>query len=261
MLLAWQNLWDDATLTTSSELAAFPGTNVQQAHLSRKWNTAAAVKAAYQVADLQGVDPNASKTFRVAALLGTNLTSAATIEVRASDIDPNAVANLVYDSGVINAGVKAGYGAAYLVLPADETARYVRIDVADASVPDNLQLGRIVLAPAWIADDKLLWNWGPTPADPSTVTKSRGGQSFPDILPQMRVLDFTLDYMSEDEAYDNPFAMARANGVVSDVLFIPFEAGTRISEQAVWGLCRQQQPLVHRATRIFRQKFTIEERL
>lgn len=261
MLLAWNNLADGATITTSSELATFPGTNVQQPHLSRKWNTAAAVKAAYQVFDLRGVDPNAAKVFRVVALLGTNLSSNATVQIRTSDLDPNAVANLVYDSGVVNAGVKAGYGASYKVLPANVDGRYSRVDVADPSVPDNLQIGRVVIAPAWIAADKLLWNWSMTAVDPSTISKSRGGQSYPDELAQYRVADFTFDYMSETEAYDNPFALARANGVVSDVLFMPFESGARISEQAVWGLVKASQPLVHRTTRTFRQKFTIEERL
>lgn len=255
MRLLWQNLVDGATLTTSSQLATLPGTNVQQPHLSRKWNTAAGVKSAYQVYDL-----GASRSCAQLAVLGTNLSGAATVQLRASDLDPNALANLLYDSGVVAAGVKAGYGALYKAFNA-LAARYWRLNLTDNSLPDNLQVGRVVLGPSWTVTDKMLWGWGVTPLDPSTVARSRGGQSYPDPLPQVRVLEFTLDYMSEAQAYDNVFAAARANGVVKDVLAMPFENGAYLSEQTVWGQVRASEPLIHRATRTFRQKFRIEERL
>lgn len=255
MILAWDNKWDAATLVTGSELASLPGANVQHPHLSRKWYTATGVKASHQIADM-----GSPVSISLGALLGTNLTAAATVRWRASDLDPNVTANLLFDSGVVNAGVKAGYGASYKTWNA-VAARYWRVDPADATVSDNLRIGRIFAGPHWSHAKSLLFGWGMTPLDDSAVEESAGGQAYPDPLPKRRQIDFALDYLTEAEAYDNPFAMARAAGAVKDVLVIPRETGAFISEQSVWGLLKNQRPVVHRLATAFRQQFTVKESL
>ena len=255
MKIAWDNRWDTATLTTGSEIATLPGTNVQKPHLSRKWHTAAGVKASNQIADM-----GAAVSISLGGLFGTNLTAAATVRWRASTLDPNVVNNLLLDTGVVNAGVKAGYGQSIKSWNA-VAARYWRVDPDDATVPDNLQIGRIFAGPSWTHQKALTYGWGITPYDPSPVEKSRGGQSYPDALPKYRIGEFALDYLTEAEIYDNLFALARANGVVKDALAIPFESGAYLSEQAIWGLVQPYEPVVHRLTLTYRQKFRIEERL
>jgi len=255
MLIAWDNKADSAALTASSEQASLPGSNVKQPHLSRKWYTASAVKSAALTLDL-----GSSTSCGLLAVLGTNLTSAATLRLRASNADPTAVAGDLLDTGTVSANVKDGYGAVYKSFNA-VAARYWRLDLTDNSVSDNLRVGRLFLGPKWAPSAGMLYGWAPAVNDPSKIAKSYGGQSYADVRPQFRALQFELSYMNEAEMYGNAFALARAKGVVSDVLAIPFEAGTYISEQAVWGLCTAQQPLIQQAVRIFRQKFQIEERL
>lgn len=255
MLIAWDNKADGASLTVGSEITTLPGSNVQQEHLSRKWHTAAGVKDSYVVFDL-----GSSLSCSALAILGTNFTSAATLQLRCSDADPGATGTLLYDSGVVAAGVVSGYGAAYKTFNA-VAARYWRLDVADASLPDNLQVGRVFLGPSWTPSAGQLYDWGVTPDDPSPVAKSKGGQSYPEVLPKVRYLDFGLDFMSEAEMYGNAFAMARAQGAVSDVLVIPSVTSTYLSQQAVWGLIKKLQALKNRITSVYTQKFTIEERL
>lgn len=255
MRLAWDNKADGATLTSGSELATLPGSNVQQPHLSRKWHTAAAVKSSFQIFDLGA--PVSCDTF---AMLGTNLTAAATVRVRASDLDPTVVANLLVDTGVLAAGVKAGYGASYKAF-ALTAARYWRYDPVDATVPDNLQIGRVFIGPSWTPSVPQSYDWSVTAFDPSIKTRSYGGQMHIDELPQRRVLSFVLDWMDEAEMYGNSFELARANGLVRDVLAIHDINGAYLSEQAVWGLIAQAEPLVRRSLKIFRHKYTIEERL
>jgi hypothetical protein len=140
-------------------------------------------------------------------------------------------------------------------------ALYWRIDIEDTTLPDNLQIGRVFLGPSWEHDQSLLYGWGVTPLDESQVEESYGGQSFPDARPKRRQLDFTLDHLTEAEIFDNVFAMARASGVVADVLVIPQEDGDYIPEQAVWGLCQAHKPLIHRLSQTYRQQFTVRERL
>jgi hypothetical protein len=255
MKLAWDNKADSATLTPGSEIATLPGTNTQKPHVSRKWHTAAGVKASHVILDML-----ASVSCSQLAVVGTNLTAAATYQLRASDLDPTAQADLLYDSGVVAGAVKTGYGAIYKGFNA-VAARYWRLNLTDNSLPDNLQVGRVFLGPSWTHAKTLLYGWGITPVDPSPVEKSRGGQSYPDAQPKFRAGEFALDFLTEAEIYDNLFAMARANGVVKDVLAIPFENGAYISEQAIWGLVQPYEPLIHKLSQTFRHKFRIEERL
>lgn len=255
MLLLWDNQADAALLSAGSEIATLPGANVQQTHLSRKWHTQAGVKSSFLVFDMLS-----SVACALLAVLGTNLTAAATLRLRASDADPTAQDGQRLDTGTISAGVKAGYGAAYQAFAA-ASARYWRLDLTDTSVPDNLQVGRVALGPSWQPSVGQLYGWSVTPLDPSEIAESYGGQEYADERPQRRVLQFTLSWMDEAEMYGNAFALARAAGVVRDVLAIHDIAGAYLSEQAVWGRCIASEPLVRESLKIFRQKFTVKERL
>jgi len=262
MILAWLNRADAATLIAGSEVASLPVANIQNPHVSKKWHTAGTVTSSSCRFDM-----GSSVSCSLLALLGTNLTSAATIRIRASDTDPVVTSSLAYDSGLVSAGVKDGYGAIYKSFAA-ATARYWRFDLSDATLPDHIEVGRVFIGPKWQISTGdagggggQIYNWSVTPMDPSRRDKSYAGQSYADILPQQRLLQFTLDWMGEAEMYGNAFALARANGIVTDVLAIPDIAGAYLSEQAVWGLITTAQPLVHRASRIYQMKFEIEERL
>lgn len=257
MLLAWTNRADTASLRTDSEKATLPSSNVQQPHLSRQWHTAAGVKSAYLILDL-----GSSLACSVLAVLGTNLTSTTTIQVRASDTDPNVTSSLAYDSGSVSAGVKDGYGAIYKAFD-EVTARYWRLDIADSSLPDNLHIGRVFLGPSWEPSiNQLLGtpSWQVDDSD-SKVTRSYGGQSYPEERPAARLYAFELGFMSEAEMFGNAFALARAQGTVRDVLAISDPDSSYLSEQGVFGLLQGAQPLINNDLGVYRQKFTIRERL
>lgn len=255
MIIAWDNKADVAALTTDSEIATLPASNVQQPHVSRKWHTVAGVKSAYLIMDMAS-----SLSCSVLALLGTNFTSGGTLRLRGSDSDATGATGEKYDSGTVNAGVVAGYGAAYKSFTA-AAARYWRLDLADASVASNLQVGRVFLGPSWMPSVNQEYGWSVTPLDPSDLDESYGGQDYADIRPQRRQLQFSLNFMDQAEMVGNAFAMARANGRVTDVLAIHDIAGAYLSQQSVWGLLQASEPLVNDDWNIYRQKFTIKERL
>ncbi len=255
MLIAWDNLADSAALSASSEQASAPGANVQIVHLSRKWVAVEGVNSASLVFDM-----GSSVACGILAVLGANLTATATLRLRASDADSTGAAGDKYDSTLINAGAKAGYGAAYHWFAA-ATARYWRLDLADASVT-TLEVGRIFLGPKWTPADNQSYGWQVTPLDESKVTESYGHQSFADERPQRRLLEFGLDWHTEAEMYGNAFAMARSAGITKDVLAVHDTAGAGyLSEQSVFGLCTAAQPLINANFGIYRQKFSIKERL
>lgn len=255
MLLAWDNLVDASTVTAGSEIVTLPGSNVKQPHLSRKWYTVAGVKSSNII-----FDRGASLPASLGALLGSNLTAAATVRWRASNTDPTVTSSTLLDTTTVAAGAKAGYGASYKTW-ASVTARYWRADIADASLPDNLRIGRIVLAPTWQPSVNMELNWSVAAVDPSTVDYSYGRQAFGDVRPQQRMLQFSLDFMDEAEMYGNAFALARFAGIVKDILAIPDIASAWISEQAVWGLLTSSEPLTNARIGLYRQRFNVMERL
>jgi hypothetical protein len=255
MIIAWDNLADDAALAASSELNEQPASYVQDPRVSRKWGTASAVKSATLLMDL-----GSTQTCALLALLGLNLTTGGTYRLRGSITDSTGVTGEVYDSGTLAIGLKVGYGAVYKSFTA-AAARYWLLNLDDTSVPDNLEVGRVFLGPKWTPTVAQQYGWSVQVDDPRKLSESVGGQIYADERPQKRVLNFELAFLTEAEMYANAFAMARANGTVRDVLAISDDTGTYVSEQAVYGLLTANEPLIHERYNVFRQKYQIRERL
>lgn len=255
MIIAWDNLIDAATVTASSALDEQPGSNVQQPHVARKWGTAAGVKSATLLIDL-----GASQTCGLLALLGLNLSTSGTVRLRGSNSDSTGVTGEIYDSGTVAIGITDGYGASYKSFTA-VAARYWLINLADSTVADNLEVGRVFLGPKWTPTLAQQYGWSMQLEDPSKLAESVGGQAYADERPQKRLINFELSFLSEAEMYANAFVMARANGLVRDVLVLSDITGSYASEQAVFGLLTALEPLIHERYGVFRQKFTIRERL
>ncbi len=256
IVLAWVNWIDAATLTAGSETSSLPVGNLQNAHVVKKWQTAFGVNASYFIAAF-----GSSKSFQAVALLGTNLTIAATIRVRASDADPTGAAGEKFDSGTVPAGIRPGYGGVYYLLASAVSALYLRIDIADATIVDTLQIGRAVAAPIWQPTRNFKYGWSADYSDESKVARSRGGQDYPDPGARRRIGLFTLQCITEDEAYGNLFELARANGIVKDVLVIPKPLGARVPEQAIWGRVTQSLGIAQDKFPVYRASLRIEERL
>lgn len=255
MYLAWDNKADDATVEAGSALDSLPATNVQQMDVAQVWRTAATVVSSYLIFDM-----GASVACAICAILGTNLTPTATVRIRASDSDPTVTSSLALDTGSLAAGVKTGYGAIYKAF-ASTTARYWRIDLADASLTDYLEAGRVFLGPYWEPSVNMMLGASVAIEDPSRLAKSYGGQLRADERPQIRVFEFELDAMEADEMYPNAFAMVRDIGNTRDVLAVQDIDSSYLSEESVWGPLRAHTPLVNHSLGIYRQKFTVEERL
>lgn len=256
MLLGWLNRADDALISTDSELDALPASNVQHAHVARAWHTVAGIRTAYLIFDMV-----TATACQLLGVMGSNLTASATLRVRASNSDATVTSSLQLDTGTLTSTAKTGYGQSYHDFTS-ATARYWRIDFADSTVAENLQIGRVFLGPRWAPSVNQEFGWSTRAQDSSVVQKSYGGQKFSEVRPQQRVLKFGLSFMDEAEMYGNAFALARELGVVGDVLAVHDTlGGAYIAEQSVFGSLVDVQDLVHENYGIFRNKFTIEETL
>jgi hypothetical protein len=117
------------------------------------------------------------------------------------------------------------------------------------------------LGPSWTPSVNMQLDWRLTVLDQSRISYSYGGQTYADVRPKVRVLDFVLDFMNEDEMFANAFAIAKANGIVDDVLAIPDIDSVYRSEQSVWGLLASSEPISEPRIQLYRQRFTVTERL
>lgn len=253
MILAWDNLWDQGAVSSGSQLINLPDDNTQHPHLSRKWHTASGVKSSYAVVDL-----GSAKAAALVSVLGTNFTTGATLRVRADNSDPTGAAGGQRDTGTLTG--KFSKGACYEIF-STATARYWRVDLADTSLPDNLQVGRIVLAPYWDAKLNLAFGWQVTPFDLSSRLATPGGTLFAQKRAQQRELGFTLAFASEAEMYGNGFAAAAQAGQIIDILGVPQIASAFRWNQAVWGLIDEPVSIIHEAALQYRARYTVRERI
>ena len=127
-----------------------------------------------------------------------------------------------------------GYPAVYyVVLPAVVIAQYWQIEFVDEANADGyVEIARVVLAPAWQSSINFLpgqssiqWETA------STVRKGRTGVRFVDRKPNRRVTRLAFDFLGEDEAFAQPFEMARKEDLDGEVFIITDPDDTTLALQ------------------------------
>jgi hypothetical protein len=164
--LCHNNLVDTATITASSAVASLPASNVAQLWRSKPWRSTGCSSEWIKF------DFGSAKAVRALVFVGHNLTSGATIKIQGNATD-------VWTSPSID--VTLTYNAANVVYlwTADQSFRYWRITIADASNPDGyVQIGRVFLGPT-TTPERNFTRWSKEPIDPTTITRSYdGAESF-----------------------------------------------------------------------------------
>jgi len=258
MLIADQNLSDSAsTIIAGSQVSSLPIENVQNNPVAKIWRTS------NSNSDHILINMGSQVSIRIVALLGTNLTSSATIRIRADNSDTTATTGAILDTGVVDANIDDNYNTLYYVLNSDTTAQYWRIDLAD-NILSVLEVGRLFMGPAFFPDTKAQFGWTLNYKDSSSISQSLGNQTFIDPRNKERMLAFTLSFLSESEAYDTIFELQRRIGQSENILVMMNENETdslRRSQYSIYGLINQTGQVIHRTIGVFQTKFQIKERL
>lgn len=169
-LLGWPNRITYGTLSASSSEAGLSVDNLanDQGSADQGWQTPAS-QGWFNVTIPQ---PDVWQGFSIHR---TNLSSGSQIRWRVwAGIDTGAAP--IYDSGLIGAGIVAGYNQSVLALPAPITGRTVQCDIMDASNPDGyLNVPLAYAGPVW----QPAYNFDPGSSDGfiegTTKTITRGG--------------------------------------------------------------------------------------
>jgi hypothetical protein len=276
------NRADEATLATGTQVASLPVTNLQERQIVRPWRTATTAPASTWVT-ANFLQP---QTIGAVALIRHNFSQSSRWRVRLGY--DSTFATVSYDSGwrdiwpqfeefgALAWGVFQWGGlvprevtaqitlSAYHLLPQPIVAQHLRIDIDDASNPDGfLQAGRLLAGPAYQPSRDMLYGWSIGFEDPSTVSKSRGGQTWIDVQERFRVLRFTLSNLSESEAFGNIFDyLFRRKGIAGDVLVIPrADRPNQYHNQAIYGRLRSLEPITNPYFESYETSFEVEELL
>lgn len=237
VLLAYPDLTLTATLSEGSWLTALPLTLLQDAQLA----TAARSSDATAASSKFKIDLGSAKAVRVISLYKHNLTDAATVKVTGSNNSD--MSSPVYaGSAVTVPATLAGYQKVYtIVLTADTTARYWRLEISDTANPAGyVQLARCLLMTGWQPTTNMIYGASIVPSTDTAVERSLGGVDFFDRRDPRRSCKFTIDKLSLTEGMTD-LDMQMNLGIDGEMLFVfdPSFTGQDLLRTVFLGTLRQ----------------------
>lgn len=251
IFLAWQNRTDEGTLSGGSWLSSLPLTNLQNRQV-QKVSRSNGVTASATKFD---IDLGTAKSIGVVALVVHNISVTGTVRITASD--SAAFTTLYYDSanvavwpagvipqdlleweddnfwlGTISQQARAGYQAPFIhKLSSIKNMRYWRVEIIDTSNSDGyIQIGRLFMARGWTPTVNYSYGSGLGFQDPTPVDTSLSGAEYFDVRSKFRVMQFSLPYITDSEAYSYALDLQRLAGVSGEILVMP-DGGANVSQQ------------------------------
>jgi hypothetical protein len=226
LLIGWTNHARAGTLAASAAAAGLGADQVanDQGATSTAWQTPAATTTAHLTLDAGG-----AVAWRVLSIHRTNLTPAATLRWRLSTVSD--FASTVHDSGTLSGAIAAGYGQAVHVLPAEATARYLRLDIADDTNPQGfLNVPLLFAGPAW----QPALQWSPEGAEGAAqevvAPTTRGGQTWPELRWRRRRRAIALPLVARADRWPQLGEMERAAATGANLLVVPSPDGDLLRE-------------------------------
>lgn len=278
MIISSTNHVDTAiSITADDEVATLPVENLQDRQIVKIWRNA-------QTSAQIDVDFGQGRVVNFVALIKHSLSQLATIRFRFSN-EADFTTN-VYDSGTIDAWpvleefgtlpwgvfqwggflnpeIAAEYTiSTFNVLDEPVVARFLRIDMSDASNPEGyIEAGRLIAGPAYQPSINYANGVEFEFIDESRVTKSRGGQIFVDEVERYRRMRFELINIPEAEMFSNVFnQLDRLRGISQDILVIPQpDEPTTWITQNIYGRISQTGPIVNSSLNFYSRLIEIEE--
>lgn len=134
--------------------------------------------------------------------------------------------------GTLTQAQRAGYQSPFIHRPDQVyTARYWRVEIYDSTNSDGyVQIGRLFMARGWTPSVNYSYGGSLAYQDPTPVDTSLSGAEYFDVRSKYRVLSFSLEYITETEAYSYALELQRLAGTSGEVLVMP-DGGSDIGQQ------------------------------
>lgn len=256
-VFAYRNLADAGMVTVSSCLTLTPPARLtaQFPIVAKKCRNQGENSWSIFV-DLLSVQ--AADTFMIA---GLNLGGSAISRARFSTSDASVETADSYDSGEAAGRIDNKYGMLVIRDPSALPGRYVRFDVSQTGVP-YIEGGRTYVGPSSEVTYNFAPGWSRDRIDHSKLTESEDGDVYVDRRRKRRSIDFSLDFLTEEEANGFVEDMSYRNGASDDVLFILDPESPNLGRDSYWGLLAGGQPIAapFAIPDIYSRRFSIRER-
>lgn len=167
--------------------------------------------------------------------------------------------------GTISAQARAGFQSPFIwKLPYLALARYWRVEIFDSTNSDGyVQIGRLFLARGWTPSVNYSYGAGLGYQDPTPVDTSLSGAEYFDVRTRFRVMNFSLEYITDTEAYNYALELQRLSGTSGEVLVIP-DGGENVGQQPLRsfvGRLRQTGPVTQPRESAYSVQFELKELL
>lgn len=279
--LSLKNLIDTATLSGGSWSVAAPLANFQQDYLSKVTRSVDALTTSTRIdIDLGTAKP----VFRHVAFAKHNLSTAATVTILCSDVGfgnselhnsgAQAAWPVVYQpedleweddnwwEGTITAAEAEGYPMPFEYdCGANIRARYVRIQITDTGNTDGyVELAGAWLGPIWSPTRNVSFGASLSWENRTQADYSLGGSVFTDYRPPARVYQFTLNRLTDAEAYGVILDAQRRVGTDQRLWVIPnWDDVARRFKRDFMCRIRRYDPVAQANNKLHDTTFVLEE--
>lgn len=216
VMLGYPDKTLNATLSEGSWLVALPLNNLKDTALATVARSSDATAANTKFK----VDLGSAMAVRVLSLYKHNLTDSATVKLTGSN-NSDMSAPVYSGSWVTVPAALTGYQKVYtVILSADTTARYWRVQITDTANPAGyVQLARCLLMTTWTPTLNMSYGAGIQPVTDTERERTLGGVDYFDERDARRACKFSLDYLSLTEAMQQ-LDLQMSLGIHSELLFV-----------------------------------------
>ncbi len=240
ILFLYQNLFDSATLTESSQATGFPVENLQNPFRTKVYRTAGTPAGTANIV----IDHGMSKAINCIALTGYNWISAPSTLTLEFSVAYPAFTPVGADTQILTWAASPttnGNKAVIIKTFASKNYQYNRLNVVYA--PGDWDLGRVFLGTYFQPTRNYLADWSMDFIDPSLGMVTIGGQDHFDELEGYRPFSFSF-LISTQAQFESFQAMINQVGIRKD-LFIAFDYDSEPDELTVYGKFAQLPEVVN----------------
>ena len=249
----YNNIFDDAALTESSEADGFPAENIQNPFRTKVWRTEGLVAGTANLV----IDHGAAKAVNAIAITGHNWSSApATLDVEFNTID-NWVAPAATESLTWADYETANGNLATIIKKLDTTRtyRYNRLNVVYA--PGDFDIGKIFLGEYFEPTIEQTIGIMQDFEDKSRIMSTIGGQDHVDEIEMYRTIKFKMIARTQVQ-WELFQKMLRAVGKRKD-LFIAFDYTNEPNELTIYGKFDRLPSMKQTVVSLFEMNFRFKE--
>jgi hypothetical protein len=251
----YNNLFDSATLTASSEDSDFPASNLQHAFRTKVWRTAGATAGTANLV----IDHGSAKAVTAIILTNYNWASApGTFDLEFNATDAWGAPSATVDLTSVFAVTPDTYGNRNVILStfASKSYRYNRLNIvySPGATPTDWDLGRIFIGTYFEPTNDYRYQHSEKIIDPSYISQSVGGQDHVDEISKYRTKD--VFFVGETYAQWQSFQLLMTTVGFSKDLFVAFDP-TSYSNEMTW-YCKmtdfnQQKSFAHEIDMSFKE--------